>query len=338
MNRQGPRGLNPNPTPRQGRRRASLVSCLAVAMALLLVVGSAAWSTKPGGPQASPSSSPKGGVNESADMNVRITAETLRYDDKNHFLTLDGHVVFTHGDTVILCPHAEFFTDKQVGHCTGGVRILQPGTTVTGSRLDAFYLERRAVVTGNVQVVTERGPKGSDGKGASPSPRPAAAKGGGRTAPSSSPAVAKAMPTVILANEMQYFWEKQQGDAIGNVKVRQGDKRGFSDRAHYDGPGNLVRMYSNVRYERGERDWMTAEEATLDLASNIFTARHGVEVTIYPSQSPSAAPTAASPHPLGDRILRPPPPVVEPMHVPDGMPRDAFSPVAPASGTPGEAP
>lgn len=331
MKHRGPRDIDPIYLPGRVRSRLTLTICVAAALALL--VGTAAWSTDPRAPKAAPSTAPRGGVSDNTDMNVKITAETLRYDDKNHFLTLDGNVVFTHTDTVIMCPHAEFQTEKQVGHCTGGVRILQPGTTITGNRLDAFYAERRAVVIGNVQVVTEKGPKAAQGPGSSPSPRPRAVGTGGKTVPSASPAVATSMPTVILANEMQYFWEKKQGDATGNVKVRQGDKRGFSDRAHYDGPANLIRMYSNVRYERGDRDWMVAEEALLDLATNIFTARGGVEVTVYPSSSPSSAPSAAaSPHPLGDRILKPPPPIVEPVHMPDGMPRDALTP-PPGSGT-----
>lgn len=327
MPHHGYRAVCSSRSPGQARARISLLICLGAAVFLLLGAGDA-WSTNPGGAKSSPSASPRAGVGETSDLNVHITAETLRYDDKNHFLTLDGNVVFTHGDTVILCPHAEFQTEKQVGHCTGGVRILQPGTTVTGNRLDAFYVERRAVLVGNVQVVTEKGSKPGGAASGSPRPAPARVNPGGPGA--STPAVARSMPTVILANEMQYFWEKKEGDAIGNVKIRQGDKRGFSDRAHYDGNANVVRMYSNVRYERGDRDWMVAQEALLDLGTNIFTAKGGIEAEVHPSSSPSAAPSAsASPQAQGDRILRPVPPVVEPVYIPDGMPRDAM----PSSGS-----
>lgn len=252
-----------------------------------------------------PAASPGGPT----DFNLRVTAQTLRYDDQKHFLTLDGNVVFTHLDTQITAPHAEFYTDKQVGYFTKGVRITQPGTTITADKLSAFYADRKAVLTGHVHAVTEKVKPADEGKKPTPGNKNA------KTAPSAT------VPTVMLCNELDYWWEKQEGDAIGDVKIRQGDKRAFSDRAHYTGGEvRLVHMYSNVRYERGPNDWMTCEDATIDMNTNVFTGNGNVEayVKLQSTPSPEVAPTT----PVGDRILKPVPPLAPAARgVPAAQPR-----------------
>lgn len=272
---------------------------------------------------ARPGASPSGVT----DFNLRVTAQTLRYDDGRHFLTLDGNVVFTHLDTQITSPHAEFQTDKQVGTFTRGVRITQPGTTITADRLSAFYADRKAILTGHVNVVTEKlqsGEKSPAGASSSPSAAP-------RRGP------AATVPTIMLCNELDYWWEKQEGDAIGDVKIRQGDRRAFSDRAHYTG-GEVreVHMYSNVRYERGPNDWMTCEDAVIDMDTNVFTGNGNVEayVKLQSTPAPAAAPTT----PAGDRILRPAPPMAPaarrvPSDLPATAPTVSASPRAATSPT-----
>jgi hypothetical protein len=139
------------------------------------------------------------------------------------------------------------------------------------------------------------------------------------------------LPTVVLADQAVYFWEKQEGDAYGNVKIRNGDKRGFSDRAHYAGAINQITMYQNVRYERGPHDWLTCEKGILDTATNVFTAQGDVEgLVVMESASPSASPSP-SPSPQGDRVLKPMPPVLDAKRAPDGVPTDLIPGTRPST-------
>src|ERR1700752_3943031 len=126
--------------------RAAVLIALAVALFRTATLAAA--------PSAAPSPAPSSPLDPNGDMNVKITSQTLKYEDAKHLLILDGNVVVTHKDTVITSPHAEFLTDKQLGHFSGGVKITQPGTTITSKRLDAYYTERKAVLIGSVQMVT----------------------------------------------------------------------------------------------------------------------------------------------------------------------------------------
>ncbi|MBM3463930.1 MAG: hypothetical protein FJX76_17685 [Armatimonadetes bacterium] len=236
------------------------------------------------------------------DYNVKMTADVLKYDDKKKILTLDGNVTFIHEDTTLTSPHAVFETEKQVGHFTGGVKMTQPGTTVTGDVLDAYYAERRAELTGSVQMVTEK----AAGKG--PAPKPAAR------------GPAKTSPTIVMTDKIVYYWDRDEADAIGNVKVRQEDRRAFSDRAHYTGAIHQIRLFSNVRFERDPDDVMVAEEAIIDTQAETFTAQGDVDATVWIERTPSAPKPLKTPD--GDRVMKPAPPVVEDKPAPNGLPGD----------------
>lgn len=317
---------------RKSGRRVLLAVCIAAAL------WSMSLTTLAAPPLPSPSASPSGAPGAKVqDYNVKMTADSLKYDDKRKLLVLDGHVTFTHGDTVMTAPHAEFLTEQQVGHLTGGVRVTQPGTTLTGQKLDAFYVERKAIMTGSVQMVTERAPTPATGSkptaraSSSPAPSPSVDVGVvtetvGKIPPARKTAAAPAqhLPTVLLTDQLIYYWEKNEGDAIGNVKIRQGDKRAYSDRAHYTGAVNQIRMFSNVRFERGDHDTMVSEEAIVDLTNQTFLAQGDVEATVLVERTPSPAPALRTPH--GDRVMRPSPPAVEERPAPDGLPGDVVPP------------
>lgn len=248
---------------------------------------------------------------QDTDYNLHVTADTLRYNDARHFLTLDGNVVFTHTDTQITSPHAEFYTDKQIGYFTGGARITQPGTTITCRKVSAYYAERKAILTGNVEAITERVKSASK----------TASSNQAKTSNVKKPPATN-LPTVLLCNRLDYWWEKEEGDAFGDVKVRQGDRRAFSDRAHYIGKTvQQVHLYSNCRFERGDKDWMTSEEALIEMNTNTFTAIGNVEAKVDLESSPTPTPRLKTPQ--GDRVLKPAPPVIPDIRRGvDGLPHD----------------
>jgi lipopolysaccharide export system protein LptA len=287
-------------------RTYNTIRTFAILLAVWLATGAALAA-----PAAAPTPQPAA-AKTPADYNVKITADELNYDDKKKLLVLNGNVTFTHIDSVVTAPHAEFETEKQLGHFTGGVKITQPGTTITSSELDAFYGERKAVLTGNVEMITEKAPTR---KGAAPA-APA------RTATDKKPA--KALPTVMLTDKLEYFWEKAEADAFGNVKIRQGDKRAFSDRAHYTGAINQIRLFSNVRFEQGKDNWMTSEEAIVDVAQETFNAKGGVEAYVIMEQGPPKNPPLRTPQ--GDRVLKPSPPLLNESPAPDGVKEEILKP------------
>lgn len=177
------------------------------------------------------------------DRELTFSADKLDYDEASKTVRLIGNVKITSEDIVMTSPYAEYNTEKQVGDFQGGVKIVGPGSTAVGNRMKAFYGERRAVLTGNVRLVSERAP-GSE----------------------------STTPTVMLSDELEYFMNSGEGIAKGRVKVRQGNRRAFSDQAHYYKDKQIVIMEGNVRFEQGNEDWLTASHATMNLATETITA------------------------------------------------------------------
>ena len=175
---------------------------------------------------------------------LKFSADKLDYDESKKIVRLIGQVRIESEDTVMTAPYAEFNTETQVGDFEGGVKIVGRGTTATGNRMRVWYGDQRGLLKGNVRVVSESAP-GSD----------------------------QTTPTVLLTDELDYFWEKGEGYARGRVKVRQGDRRGYSDRATYDQKRQIVVMQDNVRFERGGEDWLTASQATMNLVDETVVAQ-----------------------------------------------------------------
>ncbi|CAN0435728.1 unnamed protein product, partial [Phaeothamnion confervicola] len=145
--------------------------------------------------------------------------------------------------------YAEFFTDKKTAEFQGGVKMVGEGTTATGRRMHVFYNEQRVVLTGDVRMVSEKA---------------AGAKAG--------------TPSVLLCEEVEYFWITGVGNAKGRVKVRQGNRRAFSDRAVYHRLQQIVDLYGNVQFERGEKDWMSCNQAKMDLAAQTIVGEGNVAI------------------------------------------------------------
>jgi len=220
---------------------------------------------------------------------VQMTSRKLDYDEKRKKVRLIGDVRITSRGYVMTSPYAEFFTDKKIGEFQGGVKITGEGTVATGKRMKVFYPEQRAVLSGDVRLVSQKAPGGS----------------------------AEA-PTIMTGQELEYQWEKGQGVARGNVHVTQAEKQAFADRATYFRDQQMVYLEGNVRVERGDGDWMTSERARMNLATKMIEADGGVtartlleEEKKAPTASPSPASVQALPlepaFPLAVPTVAPPP-------------------------------
>lgn len=224
---------------------------------------------------------------------LKIHADRMDYDETRKQVRLVGHVGIESGDTVMTAPYAQYHTEQLVAEFQGGVRVSQPGSTLVGNRMKVWYGEERALLSGNVRMLTERSPGGD-----------------------------RRTPAVMTCKELEYAWVQGIGEARGQVKVRQGNRRAFSDQARYDRTAQTIDLTGNVRFEQGQDDWLTSQSARIHLETETIVASGQVVGRFLIEQS------AGTPAPEPDATL-PVPDVLEP-EIP-------FVPVeaVPAPGLPG---
>lgn len=200
---------------------------------------------------------------------VQMYSQKLDYDEKRKKVRLIGNVKITSEQYTMTSPYAEFYTDKKIGEFQGGVKISGDGSTATGKRMKVFYPDQRAILTGDVRLVSEKGPASQPGS-----------------------------PTIMTGQELEYHWVKGYGVARGSVHVHQGNRQAFCDRATYYRDQRMVYMEGNVRVERGDGDWLTSERARMNLETQVVEADGGVTArTILESKGTSPANSTAAPAP-----------------------------------------
>lgn len=198
---------------------------------------------------------------------IKLSADRLDYDDAHHRVRLVGSVRLETADAVMTSPYAEYDTESRVAEMSGGVKLVTPDATAVASRLTVSYPDHRAVLSGNVRLVTDRGP------------------GQTRT------------PATMLADSLEYYWDRGLGNARGGIQVTQGDRRVYADRATYQRDQGTVDLEGSVRFEQGKEGWLTADRARLNLDSETLAASGGVFARMLvdepttKSSRPSATPT-----------------------------------------------
>lgn len=209
---------------------------------------------------------------------IKIHADRMDYDETRKQVRLIGHVRIESGDTVMTAPYAWYHTESLVAEFQGGVRIAQPGSTLVGNRMKVWYGEQRALLNGNVRMLTEKAPGGD-----------------------------RRTPAVLTCAELEYSWVKGLGEARGQVRVRQGNRRAFSDQARYDRGAQTIDLAGNVRFEQGREDWLTSQSARLDLETETIVASGQVVGRFLIEESgrgpePTPDPTLPSPEVLEPEI------------------------------------
>ncbi len=169
---------------------------------------------------------------EKPPRDIQFWADQVDYDDAQNRIRMVGNVKFVTEGATLTAPYAEFDTEKKTGDFQGGVKIVGESSTATGKEMKVWYAESRAVLKGKVRIISQ-------------------SAGGG----------SKEEPTVVLSDELEYDWKDEEGVARGGVKMRQGNKRAYSDRAEIFQKQNQVLLLGNVRVEQGNGDWMTCQRA-----------------------------------------------------------------------------
>ena len=172
---------------------------------------------------------------EEKPRDIQFTSDVADYDENLNRVRLVGNVIITSEGSKLSAPYAVYYTLKQYAEFLGGVKMVGEQSTATGKEMRVWYGETRARLEGNVRLVSQKASDGEDQE-----------------------------PTIILAETLDYDWTEEEGAASGKVKMRQGIKRAFCDRAEIYQKKNEVLLLGNVRVEQGNGDWLTAQRAIYD--------------------------------------------------------------------------
>lgn len=178
---------------------------------------------------------------------IDFSANQMDYDENSQRIRLVGNVVITSEGSKLTAPYAEYHTEKQYAEFLGGVKMVGEQSTATGKEMKVWYADSRGVLEGNVRLVSQKA-TGADSK----------------------------EPTVILCEKLDYNWLKEEGSASGGVKMRQGIKKAFADRAEIYQKRNEVLLLGNVRVEQGDGNWLTSQRAIYDTENQTVRAEGGV--------------------------------------------------------------
>ncbi len=212
---------------------------------------------------------------------IQFSADQVDFDEVAERIRLVGDVVIRSEGLTLTAPYAEYSTVRQTADFQGGVQLTGEATTATAREMVVDYARSTAVLKGSVRIVSEAS-MGSE----------------------------QSEPTVLLSERLEYDWLSQEGAATGGVRMRQGTRRAFADRAELYQRRNEVWLIGNVRVEQPGGDWLTAQRAVYDSASqNVRADGRVVARTTLISSS------AEEPEGTGEESLEPqglPAPLVEP--------------------------
>lgn len=207
---------------------------------------------------------------------IRMTADKLTYDEQKKIVRLINNVRIMYKDAIMTSERAEFNGITKIGHFTGGVKLWQPGNVITADWMDVFYTEKKGILYGHVRAIMEMNDnekKKDDKKGDKAENKENRKEGNNieKQEPDNDG------PVIMTCEEIEFFWEKQEGTARKNVKVWRREKTAYADTVNYTGSAALITMSGHVRFERSNNDWMICPEAYYDLKTKTFVARGGVE-------------------------------------------------------------
>lgn len=199
---------------------------------------------------------------------LRLVAATVRYEIRPEIADAAGGVVVVQKDTTIKAPQMRFELRDEVTTATGGVEVTQDGSTlvtaslryqartgdvvaeggvritregssITGRRLLANLMTRRADVRDEVMLVRAPGPP-----------------------PADVDRVTRALAkdeTTVSADRVVFRWDTNDAEAEGRVVVRQRDKTASADRMVYSETSNRLVLTGHVLVEQMSGDWLARE-------------------------------------------------------------------------------
>ncbi|MFH1453333.1 MAG: LptA/OstA family protein [Armatimonadota bacterium] len=178
---------------------------------------------------------------------IKLNCDSFQVDDIKKELVLKNCRIEGNG-IIITAPFARYNTKTQTGNFTGGVHVINKDTVIDADRMQLFYLKKEIILEGGVKLVTT---KVNEKK-------------------------IKEKYTLKCA-QLDYFWEKEEGIATGNVHIIQKMAEAFCDKVNYSRGKNAAHLIGNVRFMKKSGDYIKADEAWVDLNNETFLAQRDVE-------------------------------------------------------------
>lgn len=220
-----------------------------------------------------------GQVNGARDL--EFSADEVDYDEASQKIRLVGNVFLVTEDLTLSAPYAVYNTETQYAEFVGGVKMVGRQSTASGKEMKVWYGDSKIRFSGDVRLVTKNSALGQQGE-----------------------------PATLLAEELDYNWETEEGRASGGVKMIQGPKNVFADQAEIYQKRGEVLLLGNVRVEQGDGDWLTAKRAVYDTVKQTVRAEGRVVARTRLKSKTTKADTTASSVPA--RASLPEPKLVEP--------------------------
>jgi len=206
---------------------------------------------------------------ESVDLTLETPRHTLRR------MVAKGAVRLIYGAYTATAAQADFDAPSGRSTLTGGAKIWGAGREVAGERIDIDTTRRTvAVVAGHLLVPAE---------GTRPAVRVAAAT----IAADDLRGVAHLKGKVEVVSGERHLWgdeitvhtDRKSGavsriDAVGGVRVVDGDRRGEADEAHYDLPHHDLTLTGKARLVEGGNE-IRGERIRLDLVTRQVRVERG---------------------------------------------------------------
>jgi len=196
---------------------------------------------------------------------IAIKADKARYNNKTGITTFIGNVVVTQvGEKFeMTAERVEYEEKTDSATATGNLVFRDPDTTITGDKIQAFFAEKKAIISGNVKLSSHGKSTGGEGEKQGESLREQYRK----------------KKTTMTCDQIEYLYSEGKATATGNLRFAQEDKKGTAGKAIYLEEEEQILLEGDVEVvnEKGER--LRCRRAIIYIKEDSIEAE-GVEATL----------------------------------------------------------
>jgi lipopolysaccharide assembly outer membrane protein LptD (OstA) len=186
---------------------------------------------------------------------VNFKAKNVRYNNKTKNVFASGEVLITSGDMEITCESLLYNRETEIAKIWGNPVITQPGTKITCEKLTIDFKERKILVENKIEMVQEK-----------------------KKIERETTLKEELGETITLhCDRIEYYYEKKEGIAEGNIKVFQEDATASGKKAYYQGKEERIIVEGDVRLERKNGEWITCQKAIISLKEDSIETEGLVE-------------------------------------------------------------
>lgn len=243
-------------------------------------------------------------------------ADNFRYDSATKTYHMSGSVVFVNKDMRLCCDQADYNEEADTARATGHLRATDPSSVVTGDLMEADFGKKLAIVTGNVQVVTQKKsnqasgekatalqrkskPRGGEKGEANAAPKPDRVAVAGKSKRSNEPERIEDYweeKTIITCERLEYYYadDVKKMIATPRVKAVQEKRTVWADQAVYEDIARIVTLTGNVLLKTTDGDEMQCTKAVVSLDEDWVQAENMKGMTLRRGKGESGKPAAGT--------------------------------------------